>query len=369
MELQMKVAVKVKNLLKAVSICSRLVTNRSSLEILGNILIETDKNTLKLSSTNLDLAITTKIGAKVEKPGKISIPAKLLGELIGSISEDTLQLIADDSNLTIKGANIHSRLNGVSASEFPTLPKMTNIKSIKFDAQELKSNIEKVLASVSADESRPVLAGIFFSMEDKKIILAGTDSYRLSEVKSNTTNTDSISCIIPARTASEMLRLISYEDVNDIELKIGESEISFIIGESQIISQLTEGKYPDYQKIIPSSSATTIQCDKDKLIEAVKVSSVFARENSHGISLKVLKDSLTIEAQTSDVGENTINVAVTKTGKDASININAKYITDILSVIPGKTISIGINDKLDPLLLSPTDKKGQETHIIMPLRS
>jgi len=365
----MKVAVKVKNLLKAVSICSRLVTNRSSLEVLGNILIETDKNTLKLSSTNLDLAITTKIGAKVEKPGKISIPAKLLGELIGSISEDTLQLIADESNLTIKGANIHSRLNGVSASEFPTLPKMTNVKSIKFDAQELKSNIEKVLASVSADESRPVLAGIFFSMEDKKITLAGTDSYRLSEVKSNTTNTDSINCIIPARTATEMLRLISFEDVADIELKIGESEISFIIGESQIISQLTEGKYPDYQKIIPSSSATTIQCDKDKLVEAVKVSSVFARESSHGISLKVVKDNLTIEAQTSDVGENTINIAVTKSGKDTTININAKYITDILSVIPGKTISIGINDKLDPLLLAPAGKNGQETHIIMPLRS
>jgi hypothetical protein len=104
-------------------------------------------------------------------------------------------------------------------------------------------------------------------------------------------------------------------------------------------------------------------------VEAVKVSSVFARESSHGISLKVDKDNLTIEAQTSDVGENTINIAVTKSGKDATININAKYITDILSVIPGKTISIGINDKLDPLLLAPAGKSGQETHIIMPLRS
>ena len=153
----MKVAVKVKNLLKAVSICSRLVTNRASLEVLGNILIETDKNTLKLSSTNLDLAITTKVGARVEKPGKISVPARLLGEFIGSISEDTLQLIADESNLTIKSDNLHSRLNGVAASEFPTLPKTSNAKSIKLNAEEIKSSIEKVLVSVSADESRPVL--------------------------------------------------------------------------------------------------------------------------------------------------------------------------------------------------------------------
>ncbi len=365
----MKVAVKVKYLLKAVNICSRLVSNRSSLEVLGNILIETDKNILKLSSTNLDLAITTKLGAKVEKEGKIAIPARLLAELVNSISEDTLQLIADDTNLTIKGSGIVSRLNGVAASEFPTLPVLANTKSIKFDSSSLKNNLEKVLASVSIDESRPVLAGIYFSFSDNQLILAGTDSYRLSEVKSAYQSSESINCIIPVRTVSELLRLISSEDVEGIEIIIGESEISFIVGDSQLISQLTEGKYPDYKKIIPETTATTIECDKDKLIEAVKVSSVFARESSHGIALKVVKDELTIDAQTSDVGENTIKITVKKTGKDASININAKYITDILSVIDGKIITIGINDKLDPLALRPKAKGATEVHIIMPLRS
>ncbi len=365
----MKVAVKVKYLLKAVNICSRLVSNRSSLEVLGNILIETDKNTLKLSSTNLDLAITTKLGAKVEKAGKIAIPARLLGELINSISEDTLQLIADDTNMTIKGNNILSRLNGVLASEFPTLPKLSNTKSIKFRSQDLKSNFEKVLASVSIDESRPVLAGIYFSTTSGQLVLAGTDSYRLSEVQSKNQGAGSIDCIIPVKTVMETLRLIASEDVEEIEIIIGESEISFIVGDSQLISQLTEGKYPDYKKIIPESTATTIECDRDKLIEAVKVSSVFARENSHGIALKVTKDNLTIDAQTSDIGENTTTVAIKKTGKDAAININARYITDILSVIGGQTVVIGINDKLDPLSIRPKTKSDTEVHIIMPLRS
>lgn len=365
----MKVAIKVKNLLKAVNICSRLVSSRSSLEILGNILIETDKNVLRLSSTNLDLAITTKIGAKVEKPGKISIPARLFGEFIGSISEDTLQLIADDSNLTIKGSNIHSRMNGASANDFPTLPKMNNTKSIKFDAAELKSHLEKVLVSVSADESRPVLAGIYLQLEDKQIVIAGTDSYRLSEVKAKSSSGDNLACIIPARTATEVLRLISFEENEEVEMLIGESEISFNIGESQMISQLTEGKYPDYTKIIPSSSATRVECSKDKLMEAVKVSSVFARENSHGIALKVEKNILTIDAQTSDVGENTIKLEVKTTGKDATININAKYLTEILTVLDTKGVLIGINDKLDPLLVSPSGSDSSESHIIMPLRS
>lgn len=365
----MKVAIKVKNLLKGVNICSRLVSSRSSLEVLGNILIETDKNILKLSSTNLDLAITTKLGAKVEKEGKISIPARLLGELINSISEDTLQLIADNTNLTIKGEGIHSRLNGVAASEFPTLPQLSNTKSIKFKAEDLKNNFEKVIASVSIDESRPVLAGVFFNLSEGQLVLAGTDSYRLSEIKSKNESKEVVSCIIPVRTVSEVLRLISSEEVDEIEIKIGESEICFIVGESQLISQLTEGKYPDYTKIIPESTTTTVECDKDKFVEAVKVSSVFARESSHGITLNIVKEELTIDAQTSDIGENTIKVPIKKTGNDASISINAKYITDILSVIGEKSVTIGINDKLDPLLLKPGGKKESEVHIIMPLRS
>ncbi len=365
----MKVAVKVKNLLKAVNICSRLVGSRNSIEVLGNILLETDKNTLKLSSTNLDLAITTRLGAKVEKEGKISIPARLLGELVNSISEDTLQLIADDTTLTIKGSSIHSRLNGVSASEFPTLPKLTNTKSIIFNTDSFKTSLEKVLVSVGIDESRPVLAGLYLFIVGKQMVIVGTDSYRLSEVKSSLNQNDNVSCIIPARTAQEVLRLISSEQPGELEIKIGESEICFIIGESQLISQLTEGKYPDYQKIIPVSTATTIECDKDKLVEAVKISSVFARESSHGIALKIVKNQLTIDAQTSDVGENTITVDIKKTGPDTTININAKYITDILNVISDKVVTIGFNDKLDPLLISPKSKTTTETHIIMPLRS
>jgi DNA polymerase-3 subunit beta len=365
----MKVAIKVKNLLKGVNICSRLVSSRSSLEVLGNILIETDKNILKLSSTNLDLAITTKLGAKVEKEGKISIPARLLGELINSISEDTLQLIADNTNLTIKGQGIHSRLNGVAASEFPTLPQLSNTKSLKFKSEDLKTNFEKVIASVSIDESRPVLAGVYFNLSEGQLVLAGTDSYRLSEINSKNESKENISCIIPVRTVSEVLRLISSEEVNEVEIKIGESEICFIIGESQLISQLTEGKYPDYAKIIPESTTTTVECDKDKLVEAVKISSVFARESSHGITLNIVKDEMTFDAQTSDIGENTIKVPVKKTGNDASISVNAKYITDIVSVIDEKSVIIGINDKLDPLLLKPAGKKESEVHIIMPLRS
>ncbi len=365
----MKAVVKVRNLLKAVNICSRLVGSRNSIEVLGNILLETDKNTLKLSSTNLDLAITTKLGARVEKEGRISIPARLLGELINSISEDTLQLIADDTTLTIKGSSIHSRLNGVSASEFPTLPKPTNTKSIILDTSTFKSSLEKVLISVGIDESRPVLAGLYFFITDKQMVIVGTDSYRLSEVKSSLNKAANLSCIIPARTAQEVLRLISSEQQQQLEIKIGESEICFIVGESQLISQLTEGKYPDYHKIIPASTATTIECDKDRLVEAVKISSVFARESSHGIALKVIKNHLTIDAQTSDVGENTVKVDIKKTGPDTTININAKYITDILNVISNQVVTIGFNDKLDPLMISSKSKATTETHIIMPLRS
>lgn len=303
----MKVAVKVKNLLKAVNICSRLVNSRNSLEILGNILIETNKNTLKLSSTNLDLAITTSLGAKVEKEGKISVPARLFNELINSISEDTLQIIGDETKLTIKGDKIFSRLNGVSASEFPSLPQLKNTTSITLESKILKELIDKVLVSVSIDESRPVLAGVFFNINNKQLTMVSTDSYRLSEVKTEVGINEDVSCIIPARTVIEIQRLISAEEVKEVEFKISESEASFKIGDSELISQLTEGKYPDYTKIIPTSSSTSIICNKTELLEAVKVSSVFARESSHSISLVSKSNELTINAQTSEVGENVMN--------------------------------------------------------------
>ncbi len=363
----MKVAVKVKNLLKAVNICSRLVNNRNSLEILGNILIETNKNTLKLSSTNLDLAITTNLGAKVEKEGKVSVPARLFSELINSISEDTLQIISDETKLTIKGDKIFSRLNGVSASEFPSLPQLKNTTQIKLESKTLKNLIDKVLVSVSIDESRPVLAGVYFNIDNQQLTMAATDSYRLSEVNTKVAVIKNISCIIPARTVIEIQRLISAEEVKEVEFKISESEASFKIGDSELISQLTDGKYPDYKKIIPTNSATSIICDKAQLIEAVKISSVFARESSHSISLVSKSKELTINAQTSEVGENVINLPIQQKGKDSEISINAKYLSDILNVINNESILIELNDKLDPMVVRP--EKGNEIHIIMPLRS
>lgn len=364
----MKVVIKVKNLLKAVNICSRLVGSRNSLEILGNILIETDKNILKLSSTNLDMAITTQLGAKVEKQGKISIPARLFNELISSTTEETLQLISDSDKLTIKGQNIHSKLNGVNANEFPTLPKLKDTTSITLDAQIIKKLIDKTMISVGIDESRPVLAGIYFNLVDSKLTMVATDSYRLSEASSKVDIQDSLNCIIPARTITEIQRLTSIEEVATIELKISESEASFVIGESELITQLTEGKYPEYSKIIPSDSKTNIVCNTKELQEAVKVSTVFARESSHSINLTIKDKQLIINAQTSEVGENTINVDIEKNGPNTDIAINAKYLNDILGVIESPKIEIGLNDKLDPLLIKPNNIKD-ELYIIMPLRS
>ena len=231
----------------------------------------------------------------------------------------------------------------------------------------LKELIDKVLVSVSIDDSRPVLAGIYFNINNKQLTMAATDSYRLSEIKTKVSVTEDITCIIPARTVIEIQRLISVEEVSEIEFKISESEASFKIGDSELISQLTEGKYPDYTKILPTNNTTTITCDKEKLQEAVKVSTVFARESSHSVGLVSNSKQLTINAQTSEIGENTISIPIKQTGKDSEISINAKYLNDILAVISTDIILIELNDKLDPMVVKPSTEN--EVYIIMPLRS
>lgn len=212
------------------------------------------------------------------------------------------------------------------------------------------------------------MAGIFFNITNKQLTLAATDSYRLSEVSEKITVEEEINCVVPARTINEVQRLIGIEEVSSVEMKISESEASFRIGESELISQLIDGKYPDYVKIIPESSQTTLVCDTDKLLEAVKVSTVFARENSHSINLKSENNQLTILAQTNEIGENIINIPINQKGKDTEIAINAKYLSDILNIINSNQVSIELNSKLDPLLIKPVNN-SKEIYIIMPLRS
>lgn len=365
----MKVVVKLKNLLNAVAMSSRVIQSRNSVEVLGNLLLSADKNSLEIKATNLEVALKTEIGAKVEQAGEISVPARILNDLLHSFSEDTVQLIADKDNLTIKSDYSHTRINGTAASEFPTIPTLDTKHTFTVSGSQLSDALASVLVCTSVDETRPVLAGVSFMISKDGLVLAATDSYRLGEIKLPIKSDQDLNCIVPAKTLVELQRLLGGEEATDVQIGVTENEIQFVVGKTLLIAQLTEGKYPDYRKIFPDEVATRVVVNTNQLVEAVKINSLFARESSHGLTININKDTLTLAAQSSDVGENSSKISVQTKGKDTQISLNARYLLDVLGVLSVKDVELRLNDKLDPCVIVPNQKNADSIHVIMPLRS
>lgn len=368
----MKLSVVQENLHKALSNVSRVVGSRTSLPVLANVLLSTESSRLVVSATNLEIAISCSIGCKVEKEGSTSVPARLLSELIAGLPSDKLQLVTTGDNLSIKTTNFESQLNGITASEFPTTPKVTPEAVITIAAELLVDKLSKVVVAASADESRPVLAGVYFSVESDTLTLAATDSYRLAETKLTGIKADKdVSVIVPAKTINELNRIIG-DSSDEVTISIGKTEIQFEISDISMVSRLIEGKFPNYAQIIPSKSTTSMVMEKSELMSVVKVTSLFARESAHTIKLDFTPAGLKLSARASEVGENSSLVESKLTGTEADISINARYLLDVLGVISTPQVEIAVNDKLDPCLIKPVAKKADGEsyiHIIMPLRS
>jgi len=366
----MKVVVLQENLNKAVSVVGRLIQTNNSLPILGNILLQTNEGRLELQATNLEIAVSYKIGAKIEKPGSISVPARLFQELIHSLPNDKIQLVQSKDNLEIHTNQLNSIINGINANDFPKIPKVAISQEFNLSTQQFLEGLEYVLPAVSLDESRPVLSGIYCKIDDSKLIFAATDSYRLAQYVMANTNLKPLTIIIPYRTVLELIRIVKNENISDIKVGVSQNEIVFSTKDFQLTSQLIDGSYPDYTKIIPEKSETSISVDKSDLINSLKIASLFSKESAHTITLKTEKDTLLVYSEGSQVGTNTSKLPVKITGEHQEINLNARYLIDSLSAIPAKTIQIKLNGKLDPCIVqSQIKKEEQNIHIIMPLRS
>lgn len=365
----MKLSVLQENLDKALTTVSRLVQVNNSLPVLSNILIQTKDGRLELQSTNLELAISYKIGAKIETKGSLSVPAKLITDLIHSLPNDKIQLVAVKDNLEIHTSQLNSTLNGISATDFPHIPEVETAKKFTISTKSFITGLEYVLTSVSLDESRPVLAGVYCRVIDNTLIFAATDSYRLSQYSIKVSSVEDMEIIIPHRTIQELIRLVKSELIDEITVGISDTEIVFSTESITLTSQLIDGSYPDYTKIIPQKSLSKIEVKKDDLLSSLKIASLFSRENAHTIQLSVNKNTLSITAEGAQVGKNLSHIPVKNTGEDQDISLNARYLIDTLSSIDENTVIIALQDKLDPCVVSGQKATKDNFHIIMPLRS
>ncbi len=362
----MEIDVTQENLSKALGIVAKVAGGRSTLPILSNVLLKITKNQLSLSATNLDIAITEHIGAKVTSEGSITIPARLAQDFIGSLPSATIHIKQEDHKLHITSGQYDSTINGVAADEFPVMPEIKSGVTWELPAAEVKKALHQIVFTASGDEARPVLTGVYFHSKANKLYIAATDSYRLAE-KQGFSVKEKVDLLIPATAMQDLLRVI-HDDSETISITHDEQQVLFKVGGTELVARLIEGNYPDYQKLIPTNFACTATLAKDDLVSIVKVSSLFAREAAGSITVHIDEKAkqVSVRSVASQVGENTATADATITGS-GEITLNSRYLLEGIQAIDGDSVTISFNGKLEPVVLQ--GKQKDYLHIVMPLKS
>jgi DNA polymerase-3 subunit beta len=363
----MKISCTQENLSKGLSIVSRMATTRATLPILANVLLAVDKGRLKLAATDLEIGITTWIGAKIEEEGGLTIPARTFADFVANNTDKTIDLSLKETDLHLKSEHYKANIKGMEASEYPLIPEIKGSPVCEIPGLLLKEAISQTVFASSSDESRPVLGGINFRFAKNELKLVATDSYRLAEktLKNIKTSLES-DIIVPSRTINELSRILNVNQA--VKIFINESQILFDLGETHLISRLIEGSFPAYQQIIPDSYQTKATVNTNELASALKMASLFAKESANNIKLRLKKGSLEIIAVSQQVGDNTANIPAATDGKEIEIAFNARFILDALNAAGTLEIILELNDITErkPSALKPVETKDY-TYIIMPL--
>lgn len=363
----MQLQVTQENLNKALGIVARVANARGTLPILANVLIKTVDNRLSISATNLDIAITEHIGAKVTEEGAITVPARLMQDFVSSLPAGVIELKLSDSKLHITTDQYQSVVNGVAADDFPVMPAISGGDTWTINASVLKKGLQQVIMAASADESRPVLTGILLKTQEGHLFAAATDSYRLAE-KFLGKNDRDVNLLIPATAIQDLLRILGDSD-GAVSVTHDDQQILFQTESVDLVARLIDGKYPDYRKLIPQEFAVEAQVARADLVNVTKVSSLFARESAGSVTINVEEDksTLSIRSVASQLGENTASASGTIKGS-GSITLNSRYLLDALHAFGGDQVVFCFNGKLEPTLLKDP-KSGDYVHIVMPLKS
>lgn len=380
----MKVSVLQENLAKGLAIVGRAVATKSTLPILSNILLATDQGRLKLSATNLEIGINCWIGAKVEDEGAITIPAKLLTELVNNLPNERIdmELTLRTHTLSLTCARVKANIKGIDAEEFPLIPVVTDKPTMTISPDLLKEMISQVVFAAATDESRPVLAGVLasFNGPQSTFTLAAADGFRLS-VRSTTIpcGSDKLDVIIPARTMQEVARILSTADWangGEVEISVApnKSQVLFHMTDVDLISRLIEGAFPNYQQIIPKTYKTRTVLNTADFLKSTRRAAIFARDAANVVRLTITPgDELTpgclnISATAAELGDNEEEIDAIIEGEPILIAFNARYLTEALSILNSPQVGLETSGPTSPCVIRPVGSGAAFIHVIMPMQ-
>ncbi|MBL7078516.1 DNA polymerase III subunit beta [Candidatus Shapirobacteria bacterium] len=369
----MKIEVLQEELNKALNIVNRFVDSRPQLPILTNILFEVRNKKLKLSATNLNLGINLWLGGKVEKEGEIAVPAREITEFISYLNPGPLSLELNNNQLVVASVANKATFVGIKPEEFPAIPQLPKENVFTLEAKALNEAVVQVGFSAALDETRPVLAGVYWQFAGKEYQMVATDGYRLSLKKVELPKAvlagkKKTIFLLPARSLSEVARLMA-GDLLKVGLTKDENQVVFGFEQVQISSRLLEGEFPEYEKIIPTAVKTKVWVDKNDLHSAIKAASVFAREAANIVILDISKKEIVIKADAPQMGENQSSVPVKVEGEPLKIAFNFKFLLDFINAVSSEenNLILELTEPLSPALFK-VEGDDSWLHVIMPVR-
>jgi DNA polymerase-3 subunit beta len=374
----MKVTVLQENLARGLSIVSRAVSPRSTLPVLSNILIASDEGRLRLSATNLELGITCWIAARIEQDGSTTVPARTFADLVNALPVEQVQLELNTQTQTlhVKGGTSNNDIKGIDAQEFPPLPVPDLEGAVQLNVANFKEMIQEVAFAASTDEARPVLMGVLINVDKDMITLAAADGFRLSVRKGTLSSTQPqpLTAIIPAKALLELARVAGDgEEPIYMVLPKGRGQVLFRVKDVEVVSQLIDGTFPDYQQIIPRSYKSRTLVSTASMLKACKQAEIFAREGSNVARLDIKSaqsdmqpSEVEISATSEETGKNETIVEATVDGGGMLIAFNVKFLREALEVIKTPNVALETSGPNAPGVVRPV---GDENFIqvIMPM--
>lgn len=373
----MKVSVSQQNLAHGLGIVTKAVAPRTTLPVLSNVLLATDEGRLRLSATNLELGITCWIGARIEEEGSFTVPARTFSDLVNTLPNESISLNVNSrtQTLEIHSATSSSELKGIDAQEFPPMPIPDPDSKIEFNVADLKEMIQQVVFAASSDEARPVLMGARISIEENEVVMAAADGFRISVKKAPLSSpvVHPVSIIVPARALNELARVASDSD-ETIAMTIppGRGQVIFTLKDVEVASQLIEGKFPDYNQIIPRAYKTRTILTTQSILAACKRAEVFAREGSNVIRLNIKPGSddatgvVEVSAMNEETGKSDEGIDANIEGISLLIAFNVRFLREVLEAIHTPSVVLETNAPNTPGVVKSV---GDESfvHVIMPM--
>jgi DNA polymerase III subunit beta len=367
----MNLTISKEQIINGLQAVQNVVSNRTTLPILSNVLLRAEGDKLELTATDLDVTIACSVEAKVKKPGASTVPVKKLFGIVRELGNSEIDLEVDDKNVcSIRSGASFYKINGLSADEFPPMPKFKEDKKVELPQEKVRGMMKKTSFAISTDESRYVLNGIYISLKDHKMTMVATDGRRLALVDEEVDISEKSQgeFIAPAKAVGELNRLL--QDKGNVEIRYTDNQASFTLkdeknGSVLIVTKLIEGNYPNYRQVIPNEVKERVSLGREEFLHALKRAEIMTSDKSNSVKLTFGKNNLAITANSPEVGEARESIAINYKGKEMAIAFNPKYMIDPLNALVNDEVFIELIDELSPGVLKIN---GPFLYVVMPMR-